>query len=469
MDSSRVEEIRHVISMQDIIVLTSGAEWRLKIDGALSPTSPPIAQPQSHIGSNDTLPIIVSNNILHVSRSGTSLREMVYSLESGGYKSASLTVLVPHFFKSDPIKEIAFAQEPDSIIWVVTEKGRLYGLTYMKEQEVWGWHQHHTDGEIESICTIPQVGDTQVYMAVTRFVDGKKRRYIEKLAQRMKDDNLFEAFFVHSGFAFRNFKGAYTGTVTYNGATNPLNLTLDSNYISGTMRVNTIDYNIIGTYDDSGNILMYTTQDVTVGSVNVGPYKMTGSLSHTLVVTDGTIGLGPLDAHDASGTWIVNAVDPDSIRVTTLTGLDHLEGKEVTIFSNGSVEPKQIVTGGQITLVRPSHWVTVGLPIECELRTLNIDTSGDSESLQGKKINVPNVVCYIKNTIALKIGTDDQHMREIKFRQTANGSEPIPLFTGKKVVSCGTGHNRRGEIVVKHNDPVPLTILSITPEIDIGE
>jgi hypothetical protein len=40
------------------------------------------------------------------------------------------------------IKDIVFQQDPDRIIWVLTESGNLFGLTFDKVQEVIAWHKH---------------------------------------------------------------------------------------------------------------------------------------------------------------------------------------------------------------------------------------------------------------------------------------------------------------------------------------
>ena len=47
---------------------------------------------------------------------------------------------------------------------------------------------------------------------------------------------------------------------------------------------------------------------------------------------------------------------------TTITGLDHLEGKEVTALADGSVVTGKTVSSGQITLGTEASVVHVGLP-----------------------------------------------------------------------------------------------------------
>jgi hypothetical protein len=52
------------------------------------------------------------------------------------------------------IKDIVFQQDPDRIIWVLTESGKLLGLTFDKGQEVIAWHKHDIGGKIESMSIV---------------------------------------------------------------------------------------------------------------------------------------------------------------------------------------------------------------------------------------------------------------------------------------------------------------------------
>ena len=44
------------------------------------------------------------------------------------------------------VMEMAYQQEPDSILWIVRDDGVLLGVTYLREQQVLAWHRHDTDG-----------------------------------------------------------------------------------------------------------------------------------------------------------------------------------------------------------------------------------------------------------------------------------------------------------------------------------
>ena len=56
--------------------------------------------------------------------------------------------------------------------------------------------------------------------------------------------------------------------------------------------------------------------------------------------------------------------------VRTFSGLDHLEGKTVSILADGAVMAQTVVTGGSVTIAEPASKVHIGLPITADLVTL---------------------------------------------------------------------------------------------------
>jgi hypothetical protein len=78
---------------------------------------------------------------------------------------------------------MAYQQEPDSILWCVRADGVLLGLTYNREEDVYGWHRHITDGLFESVAVIPDPVNNrdQLWVVVKRTIGGVTKRYIEYL------------------------------------------------------------------------------------------------------------------------------------------------------------------------------------------------------------------------------------------------------------------------------------------------
>ena len=70
--------------------------------------------------------------------------------------------------------------------------------------------------------------------------------------------------------------------------------------------------------------------------------------------------------------------------VTTISGLDHLEGQTVSVLANGATHPDKTVSSGSITLDRSSTNVKVGLSYSSILQTMRLDAGSQNGTSQGK-------------------------------------------------------------------------------------
>jgi hypothetical protein len=103
------------------------------------------------------------------------------------------------------IKEMAYTQQPYPIVWSVRGDGVLLGMSYARDSDVIGWHQHvlgGTDAEVESICAVPsadQTADT-LWLSVKRTIDGVTARHVEYMTPFWEEgDALADSFFVDAG------------------------------------------------------------------------------------------------------------------------------------------------------------------------------------------------------------------------------------------------------------------------------
>lgn len=192
--------IRHIVSLTDMILLTSSAEWRVtSTGGALTPTTLSV-KPQSYVGSSNVQPLIVNNTLLFGAARGGHVRELGFS-ERGSVITGDLSLRAPHLFDGFTIVDMALAKAPTPIGWMVSSNGRLLGLTYVPEEEVGAWHQHTTDGLFESVATVPEGEEDAVYVVVNRTINGSQTRYIERFASR-RFATQADAFFVDAGVQY---------------------------------------------------------------------------------------------------------------------------------------------------------------------------------------------------------------------------------------------------------------------------
>ena len=131
-----------------------------------------------------------------------------------------MTLLAEHI-TSGGLKELAYQQEPDSILWACLDNGKLIGLTYRRQENVVAWHNHvlggtssnGSYGSVESIACIPGDQDEDdLYMVVERTISG--------LAAAADDDAISLLFTCGSTQTTFPIDGASasSGTATFSNA-----------------------------------------------------------------------------------------------------------------------------------------------------------------------------------------------------------------------------------------------------------
>lgn len=200
--AKQVNEIRHIISLDSLILLTSGGEWKVNEgqDKVLTPSTAGVKN-QSYNGSSWVKPIIVNDTILYLQEKGSRIRDLNGGDFGEKYTGNDLSIMSEHLFEGHQITEMTYADEPYGVAWCVRDDGVLLGLTYLREHQVWGWHRHTTDGEFESIITISEDGRDALYAIVKRTINGATVRYVERLEKR-ESTNAEDAFCIDSGLSY---------------------------------------------------------------------------------------------------------------------------------------------------------------------------------------------------------------------------------------------------------------------------
>lgn len=188
LSEREVNEIRHIIALNDLILLTSGGEWKLNgSDGAFSASSSLIASPQSFYGCSNVPPVVSGNMILFAQSGGSVIRDLGYTYLSNSYDGEELSIFANHLFEGKQVVDMAYSKEPYRILWCVMSDGTINALTYNKKQEVAGWHQHETKGKFEAVAVIRENFEDIPYFIVKREINGQTKRFIERMSTRIID------------------------------------------------------------------------------------------------------------------------------------------------------------------------------------------------------------------------------------------------------------------------------------------
>lgn len=356
LNGGQMNGIKAIIAFGEMLLLTAGGEFKVSGGGKAITGSNVLSQPQEYRGVSDVNPVTIGSRIIYVQHQGNIIRDLAYSYDVDKYTGDDLNLLASHLFEGHKIISMTYQQIPNSIVWCVRDDGLLLGLTYIKEQDIYAWHQHTTaGGKFVSVCNIGGSTEDKLYAVIERG----GQYYVEIMESRDKSTNVEDQFFVDSG-------------ITYEGE--------------------------------------------------------------------------PTDE---------------------ISGLEHLEGYTVAILADGNVLPKRTVENGKVLLGNKYKKVHVGLPIDAEIKTLPIDFTAQDGTYLSRKKRIATVTLLLKDSRGGLFGMKENELDEFKWRSNEAYGEPISLQTGKfKVTIKSATYDETQQIIIKQPDPLPMTVLSLIPEIE---
>lgn len=368
--SDQVNSIRWMEPGRVLIVGTVGGEWRLggsTLDDPITPGSV-TARRETAYGSAPVQAETIGKNVLFVQRAGKKVREFGYNFDVDGYLSHDLNILADSIIGS-PIVEVAYQQEPVSILWCVTQDGRLLSLTYHKDHDVIAWSEQPiggTSAQVKSVVVIPGTEDEEVWISVERTIpdvsNGNRVNYIERMRPIFDDTDTTYGFFVDSGLAYEG--GAVSG----------------------------------------------------------------------------------------------------------VSGLEHLRGETVQVLCDGTpIDDETVSESGEISFEHDGTATDcsvayAGLPYNSNIKTMRLAIPQDqSNTIQGKIKSIDHITLRFLQTKECKMGPDADNLDPIEFDSGTS------TFTGDKEWSFNANSNEEQYIYLRQDEPLPLTVLAIIPEVTVGE
>jgi hypothetical protein len=435
--SAQLNEIKWLVPRDALRIGTTGAEWEMFGDAntVITPTNV-TANASTYIGSSSVLPVNAGQATLYWQRSNKRLRELLFNFEADGLIGNDISILSEHLTRGG-VETMTYQAEPHGIIWIAKTNGDLLGLTYLKEQEVIGWHLHQlggTDTKVKSLATVPISGQDRTWMIVERTINGSTRKFVEYLDDTFIDKNIKQANFVDS-------------FITYSGDTPAANLTLSAT--TGTGITITASASVFAAGDVDKHI-----------RTSAGKLVITGYTSGTVVT--GNVAVDFTSTSITSGDWTLSS--------DTIEGLHHLEGETVSLLADGGTHPTETVTDGKITMDRQGTDVVVGLGYTTDVESLDLDTASQLGTAQGNKARITDITVDMFESVGLKLGSDSDSLREIDFRIPSDPmGEGLPLFTGFKQVRPNHKWKRGATIFMRQSQPLPMTILGYTAKVTVSD
>jgi hypothetical protein len=174
-------------------------------NGALGPLNV-VFESTSSFGATAVQPVRINNFMTFVQANGFKVRDITFSFAEDQYKSTDLSFVADHFFYNsdstsngvDIISEMVRVDDKNSVLFVRTRTGYIFGVTLDRDYQVNAWFRilfgkdtndesatgdtPGTGGSALAICSAPSAYATNassLYVLVKREVNGTDRAFIE--------------------------------------------------------------------------------------------------------------------------------------------------------------------------------------------------------------------------------------------------------------------------------------------------
>ena len=462
--SKQVSPARFAIDLGKLIVLTPTGKWVIPDDDN-NPTITPTrrsARPQGALGASNVLPATVEDSIIYIVEKGQTVQDIAFQFVSNAYSGKDLSVLSKHLFEKHNIVAAAYQHVPFQVYWLVRDDGLLIGCTYLREHEVWGWHRHdYVNGFVEDVCVIPEGQEDRVYLKIRRIIQGVARWYTERLTSRLFTD-IRDAHFVDCGLKYdgRNttnitmtivpvpggggfggggFGGGGFGGGGFGGGVVEGRLHASVPYFDGNKHL--------------GDEIHFPYEDKVIKA------KLVGFIDVQTAVIEVRMTIPTPLLNTPTTSW--------GHAKYKLIGMKHLEGQRVSVLADGKVHPQLNVTNARVTLQYAAVVIIAGLPIEADFETLNLNAPAPGSILDREKCLFA-VRMIVEESRGIFAGPDADHLDEFVQRESEPYEEPVALKTGLASIRVDSHWEPGGRVFVRQVDPLPLSILNIMPDVDVG-
>lgn len=183
--ANRNASVRWMNAARDLILGTTGGIYRIvpnQYQYGISPKTirMELTEEEPCEGQAET----VGSSIFYPDQSGTRLMEYKYDQSINNSSSNDVTKLVYPIFLNDAIKQIAYQHTPQPRIWARTAAGKLYCLSYHRQEEFYAWSEQDLGANAQVLdISVLHRGSTTELDQVWIVVKRNNVKYYEALAE----------------------------------------------------------------------------------------------------------------------------------------------------------------------------------------------------------------------------------------------------------------------------------------------
>jgi len=428
-------------------------------------------------------PLAVPGGVFFVDKNTGGIRQFVYSESIGAYQAVEQSIFSGHLFKNKKIVSWGFQDGVVPLIVVVFSDGTFATFTFNEEHKMAAWTRHDSGYPIE------QVAETGIADSMFFVTNKDGQRYIEvSLPRHIPYDE-----FISNPEADKlalNF--------LMDAAKTKSNLLNDS--LTGS---DTFDVTPVTPGDWEGNLTLTCGTSALFPSPGLGDVdtvfrffdvndKSMVDLTVVSRTSDNEVVVKPSAEFPSTQASDFRLYET----FTQVTGLDHLEGEDVSVISDGYVlaspnndienYPTVTVSSGTITLPNSERGaiIVVGRPVVADTKTLNVSTVEQSPTTI-ESMSISKLYIRLNETRGLYVSNRFPEEKQAqKDGSSVLGMENLSrIYLSDEVELVGNRYDKpiskrieqtipgswdsNGQISLRQVDPLHFEILSIISDIEI--
>ena len=157
----------------------------------------------------------------------------------------------------------------------------------------------------------------------------------------------------------------------------------------------------------------------------------------------------------------------DGVDVSTVSGLDHLEGETLKVMVDGRAHNDLTVSSGSITLANDltGSVIQAGLGYTWAFKSMRLEGGSKDGTSQGKTKRITGLTTRLKDCLGFQYGPDPSNLDEYDFNQGDGFDETTTLFTGDTpFLRWPGGYETPGHIYLTDSGVFPCAILATMPQ-----
>jgi len=398
--------------------------------------------PQPSEGCANLPPLVIGREFLHVNNARSSVNTLRPSNLPSYFLINSVSEFSNHLFSADNgLLSWCWASSPHKLVWGARNDGTFLSCAFDASQQppVRAWTNHTTQGFVEDMESINENEVDRVYCIVKRTINGSVKRFIERMAIR-EVSTPDEMFSVDSGLtttltnpAAAITPAAYTGT----------GITVDAD----------ASVFVVG---DVGSVLRVGNGRATVASYVSGT-EITVTFDRDIEQIIDELTTPP---EYASGTWSLNA------KVSTVSGLEHLEGEEVQLLGDGVPLTAATVASGSVSLSTNSSYVVAGLNFTAHLKT---PPPNMQEAVLAQREKRPVAIhARVYKSKEILVG-QDATFYDLQYQGLTAYATPTTFLDGIIERSLTARMDYDGAVEFKKTGPIQATILGHITDYEVSD